>query len=237
MTSQELVTSKSHISQDLHGDMRSRLQRARDARLPRGWAVSFPVFLFFFFSFLFLPHSGFVCDELTLSLAKKSHFSFLPSHFPSLPSRRGHHGGAEIRIEFTLSIASNQAQPLLIWWRRDLGLGASKNRRICNHYVFKVVSQNLAYWQRVTRVVTRVSGGTAERRTGSGTSARVRNVARLVHGRGDALLRVEVCHSCWCPSSWTVRKSSKKCRSVLSLLFVAVDFVTLWPWNPSSWRA
>ena len=31
--------------------------------------------------------------------------SFLPSHFPSLPSRRGHHGGAEIRNEFTLSIA------------------------------------------------------------------------------------------------------------------------------------
>ena len=44
-------------------------------------------------------------DELTLSLAKNSHFSFLPSHFPSLPSRRGHHGGAEIRNEFTLSIA------------------------------------------------------------------------------------------------------------------------------------
>ena len=44
-------------------------------------------------------------DELTLSLAKHSHFSFLPSHFPSLPSRRGHHGGAEIRNEFTLSIA------------------------------------------------------------------------------------------------------------------------------------
>ena len=40
--------------------------------------------------------------ELTLSIA---HFSFLPSHFPSLPSRRGHHCGAEIRIEFTLSIA------------------------------------------------------------------------------------------------------------------------------------
>ena len=40
--------------------------------------------------------------------------------------------------------------------------------------------------------MTRVSGGTAERRTGSGMSARVRNVARLVHGRGDALLRVEV---------------------------------------------
>ena len=46
-------------------------------------------------------------DELTLFLAKNSHFSFLPSHFPSLPSRRGHHGGAEIRNEFTLSIAKN----------------------------------------------------------------------------------------------------------------------------------
>ena len=46
-------------------------------------------------------------DELTLSLAKNSHFSFLPSHFPSLPSRRGHHGGAEIRNEFTLSSAKN----------------------------------------------------------------------------------------------------------------------------------
>ena len=46
-------------------------------------------------------------DELTLSLAKNSPFSFLPSHFPSLHSRRGHHGGAEIRNEFTLSIAKN----------------------------------------------------------------------------------------------------------------------------------
>ena len=44
-------------------------------------------------------------EELTLSLAKNSHFSFLPSHFPSLPSRRGHHCGAEIRNGFTLSIA------------------------------------------------------------------------------------------------------------------------------------
>ena len=44
-------------------------------------------------------------DEFTPSLAKNSHFSFLPSHFPFLPSRRGHHGGAEIRNEFTLSIA------------------------------------------------------------------------------------------------------------------------------------
>ena len=44
-------------------------------------------------------------DELTLSLAKNLHFSFLPSHFPSLLSRRGYHCGAENRNEFTLSIA------------------------------------------------------------------------------------------------------------------------------------
>ena len=104
-------------------------------------------------------------------------------------------------------------QPLLIWWRRDLGLGASKNRRICNHYVFKVVSQNLADRQRVTRVVTRVSGGTAERRTGWNVCpcAERRKVGEwsrrcITPSRGG--------HSCWCPSSWTVRKSSEKCRSV-----------------------
>ena len=51
-------------------------------------------------------------DELTLSHAKNSHFSFLPSHFPSLPSRRGHHCGAEIRNEFTLSIAKHFFRPL-----------------------------------------------------------------------------------------------------------------------------
>ena len=52
-----------------------------------------------------LPKIRTIGDELTLSLAKNSHFSFLPSHFPSLPSRRGHHCGAEIRNEFTPSIA------------------------------------------------------------------------------------------------------------------------------------
>ena len=52
-----------------------------------------------------LPKILTIGDELTLSLAKNWHFSFLPSHFPSLPSRRGHHCGAEIRNEFTLSIA------------------------------------------------------------------------------------------------------------------------------------
>ena len=54
-----------------------------------------------------LPKIRTIGDELTLSLAKNSHLSFLPSHFPSLPSRRGHHGGAEISNEFTLSIAKN----------------------------------------------------------------------------------------------------------------------------------
>ena len=54
-----------------------------------------------------LPKIRTIGDELTLSLAKNSHFSFLPSHIPSLPSRRGRHGGAEIRNEFTLSIAKN----------------------------------------------------------------------------------------------------------------------------------
>ena len=52
-----------------------------------------------------LPKIRTIGDELTLSLAKNSHFSFFPSHFPSLPSRRGHHCGAKIRNEFTLSIA------------------------------------------------------------------------------------------------------------------------------------
>ena len=45
--------------------------------------------------------------SLHFPLPKNSHFSFLPSHFPSLPSQRGHHCGAEIRNEFTLSIAKN----------------------------------------------------------------------------------------------------------------------------------
>ena len=60
-----------------------------------------------------LPKIRTIGDELTLSLAKNSHFSFLPSHFLSLPSRRGHHCGAEIRNEFTLSILNqNFFRPL-----------------------------------------------------------------------------------------------------------------------------
>ena len=64
-----------------------------------------------------LPKIRTIGDELTLSLAKNSHFSFLPSHFPyaSLPSRRGHHGGAEIRNEFTLSIAKKFFALRLCW--------------------------------------------------------------------------------------------------------------------------
>ena len=42
-----------------------------------------------------LPKIRTIGNELTLSLAKNSHFSFLPSHFPSLPSRTGHHCGAK----------------------------------------------------------------------------------------------------------------------------------------------
>ena len=60
-----------------------------------------------------LPKIRTIGDELTLSLAKNSHFSFLPSHFPSLPSRRGHHCGANIRNEFTLSIAKKIFRPSL----------------------------------------------------------------------------------------------------------------------------
>ena len=59
-----------------------------------------------------LPKIRTVGDELTLSLAKNSHFSFLLSHFPSLPSRRGHHCGADICNEFTLSIAKKNFRPL-----------------------------------------------------------------------------------------------------------------------------
>ena len=52
-----------------------------------------------------LPKIRTIGNEFTLSLAKNSHFSFLPSHSPSLPLLRGHHCGAEIRKEFILSIA------------------------------------------------------------------------------------------------------------------------------------
>ena len=53
-------------------------------------------------------------DKFALSLAKNSHLSFPPSHFPSLPSRRGHqkrtwrhHCRAKIGDKFALSFAKN----------------------------------------------------------------------------------------------------------------------------------
>ena len=53
-------------------------------------------------------------DKFALSLAKNSHLSFPPSHFPSLPSRRGHqrrkwrhHCRAKIGDKFALSLAKN----------------------------------------------------------------------------------------------------------------------------------
>ena len=48
-----------------------------------------------------LPKICTIGDELTLSLAKNSHFSILPSHFPSFPSRRGHHG--MVALKFAMS--------------------------------------------------------------------------------------------------------------------------------------
>ena len=56
-----------------------------------------------------LPKSRTIGDELTLSLAKNSHLFDSPFTLPVSPgpSRRGHHGGAEIRNEFTLSIATH----------------------------------------------------------------------------------------------------------------------------------
>ena len=45
-----------------------------------------------------LPKIRTIGNELTLSLAKNSHFSFLPPHFPSLPSRRGH-----VALKFAMS--------------------------------------------------------------------------------------------------------------------------------------
>ena len=47
-----------------------------------------------------LPKIHTIGDEFTLYLAKNSHFSFLPSHFPSLPSLNGHHCGAETESQW-----------------------------------------------------------------------------------------------------------------------------------------
>ena len=84
--------------------MRRERERERDTERDRSDVTNVALKLAMNLHFP-LPKIRTIGDELTLSLAKKSHFSFLPSHFPSLPSRRGHHCGAEIRNKFTLSIA------------------------------------------------------------------------------------------------------------------------------------
>ena len=104
-------------------------------------------------------------------------------------------------------VASNQAQPLLIW-RRDLGLGASKNRRICNQYVFKVVSQNLADRQRVH------VGPGAERHN---SQARHRCT--------------RACWRCWTPRYWC-------CMSLASSWTVCLfDVVVSWISSSSLWTS
>ena len=70
-----------------------------------------------------MPKIRTIGDEFTLSLARNLHFSFLPSHFPPLPSFNGHN-------EFTLSVAkknwplftgSAEALPILCvrYFRRE----------------------------------------------------------------------------------------------------------------------
>ena len=48
-----------------------------------------------------LPISRTIGDELTLSLAKNSHFSILPSHFPSLPAL--HEEVTMVALKFAMS--------------------------------------------------------------------------------------------------------------------------------------
>ena len=98
--------SASYIVREVHSVREREIQRERerDGSDVIIFALKFAMKLHFP-----LPKIRTIGDEFTLSLAKSSHFSFLPSHFPSLPlnSRRGHHCGAEIRNEFTLSVAKN----------------------------------------------------------------------------------------------------------------------------------
>ena len=97
-------------------------------------------------------------------------------------------------------IASNQAQPLLTWWRRDLGQGPSKNRHICNYYVFEVVSQNLADRQRLPTQRNADVGPGTERHKAQG-GARVSSVDDVAWELREEVTGV----LCPCPSSWTVR--------------------------------
>ena len=114
-------------------------------------------------------------------------------------------------------LASNQAQPLLIWWRRDLGLGASKNRRLCNHYVFSSCEPKFGLQ---TASFTREPTSGCEQNVTTHTGARA-------------------CWQCWtprrhwCSMSFVLDGSSLRCRGVLNQLFVAVNFATPSHWKPS----
>ena len=80
-----------------------------------------------------LPKFRTIGDELTLSLAKNSHFSFLPSW-------RGHHCGAEIRNEFTLSIAKN----FFAVFGDELTLSLAKNSHFSFHGDVTIVALKFA---------------------------------------------------------------------------------------------
>ena len=58
-----------------------------------------------------LPKIRTIGNELTLSLAKNWHFSFLPSHFPSLPSRRFLYcGSASYIVREVLSVRETDTE-------------------------------------------------------------------------------------------------------------------------------
>ena len=104
----------SYIVREVHSVREREIQRERDGSdvtivaLKLAMSFHFPCQKFAQFPMCLhfpLPKIRTIGDEFTLSLAKHSHFSFLPSPFPSLPSLRGHHSGAEKRKELTLSLA------------------------------------------------------------------------------------------------------------------------------------
>ena len=112
-------------------------------------------------------------------------------------------------------VASNQAQPLLIWWRRDLGLGAVK----IDAYVTITFSK---LWAKIW-LTDNVSLAREP------TSGREQNVTtQKVHVHvDDSEKRSLVC------MSFVLDGSSLRCRSVLNQLFIVVNFANAWRWKPS----
>ena len=95
--------SASYIVRELLSVREREIQRERDGSDVTIFALKLAMNLHFP-----LPKIRTISNELTLSLAKNSHFSFLPSHFPSLPSRRGH-----VVLKFAMS--SHFPLPNLFW--------------------------------------------------------------------------------------------------------------------------